>query len=77
MSARKYDGTHCIGETSEVHTGHAIGTCKCGATLSIGTANDPLQRDKPTACLMHPMPFCAYYANTDPEQILRDVGATT
>lgn len=61
-------------ETSKVHSSHVIGSCKCGALLSVGTASNPANGE-PSTCLLHPMPYCAYYANTEPEQILRDVGA--
>lgn len=61
-------------ETSKVHSSHVIGSCKCGALLSALIARNPANGE-PSTRLLHPWPCCAYYANTEPEQILRDVGA--
>ena len=75
MRNRRFDGRAAgDGELPPVNSGKAIGPCpSCGALVSVGTAPDPDDENKPTRMLMHPMPFCHYFGATDANVIERAI----
>ena len=51
----------------------SAGPCPgCGSDLTRGTIDHPVT-GRPADMLMHPMPFCDYFGETDAEQIERDL----
>ena len=70
---RKYTSQDCHQAiTGEIDMGRAVGMCRCGAELCLCIAPDP-RTGQLTQCLAHAMPFCAYYRDTEPETILREL----
>lgn len=67
-------GAGDLGQIDEVLTGEVVGACpSCHAALSIGSGVDP-KTGKPASSLLHPMPFCSYFGETEPEAILKAIG---
>ena len=61
------------GDAGGVALDELVGPCpSCGADLHAGAARNP-QTGRVERALMHPVPFCTYYGETDPSQIERDV----
>ena len=61
------------GDAGAVESEYVIGPCpSCGADLFIGYAEDPRTK-RVLRGLMHPVPFCTYYGETDPRDIERDI----
>ena len=61
------------GDAGAVDSEHVLGPCpSCGADLFIGYAEDPRTK-RVLRGLMHPVPFCTYYGETDPRDIERDI----
>ena len=59
------------GDVGLVDDGELVGPCPgCGAELRAGRVRNPITRRVERA-LMHPMPFCTYYGETDPDAIER------
>lgn len=57
-----------------VDLGEVIGRCpSCGADLHIGAVTDP-RSGQPAHALLHQMPFCTYFGETGPNEILRAIG---
>lgn len=61
------------GDLGTVDDGAILGPCpSCATTLSVGHARNP-HTDRVERVIIHPMPFCTYYGETDPAAIERDV----
>jgi hypothetical protein len=61
------------GDVGAIAMGTSIGPCpSCGAELRVTSAVNPTTGRRERA-LIHPVPFCAYYGETDPTQIECDV----
>jgi len=64
------------GNIESLHSDAVLGPCpSCQATLRFGIAKDP-QTEKLVRVLMHPIPFCGYFGETDPAEIVRRVTAS-
>lgn len=75
MSERRVHGLDKAGagDAGAIDNGDVIGPCpSCGAELSEGRAQNP-RTGRVERVLMHPVPFCTYYGETDPDAIERDV----
>lgn len=61
------------GDLGAVTTDEVLGPCpSCGAELHVGHAMDPrTQRTQRT--MLHPMPFCSYFGETDAHEIEREI----
>lgn len=71
---RKHDLSAAgAGDVGVVDDGDLLGPCpSCSADLHVGYAQNP--RTKRVArMIMHPVPFCTYYGETDPATIEADV----
>jgi hypothetical protein len=56
-----------------VSGGKVLGPCpSCGTELLAALVKNP-NTGRIARALMHPMPFCTYYGETDPATIERDV----
>ncbi len=63
------------GDAGAVPDGEVLGPCpSCSADLRVSHARDP-RTGRVGRVIMHPVPFCTYYGETDPETIERDVRA--
>jgi len=63
------------GDLGGVEIGDVLGPCpSCTAELHVGHIQNP-HTGRIGRVIMHPMPFCTYYGETDPETIERDVRA--
>jgi hypothetical protein len=61
------------GDVGGVDSGEVLGPCpSCGAELHAGPVVDP-RTGRIERALMHPVPFCTYYGETDPDTIERDI----
>jgi hypothetical protein len=61
------------GDAGAIEIGTSIGPCpSCGADLRVTFAMNPATGKRERA-LIHSVPFCSYYGETDPTQIERDV----
>lgn len=61
------------GDVGAIEPGTSIGPCpSCGTELRVTLAMNPATGRRERA-LIHTVPFCTYYGETDPEQIERDV----
>jgi hypothetical protein len=61
------------GEVVTLDAGEPLGACpSCGAPLSVVHAEDPSTR-RICRALLHPVPFCTYFGETDPSVIERAV----
>ena len=61
------------GDAGAVDSGEFLGPCpSCGADLHVGPVNNP-HTGRVERALMHPVPFCTYYGDTDPDTIERDI----
>ena len=61
------------GDAGPVDDGDLLGPCpSCGAELRVGPVNNP-RTGRVERALMHPVPFCTYYGDTDPDTIERDI----
>jgi hypothetical protein len=61
------------GDAGNIDNGEPLGPCpSCGAELIVALATHP-QTGRVESALMHPVPFCTYYGETDPAAIARDV----
>ena len=61
------------GDVGGVTFDELVGPCpSCGADLHAGPAHNP-HTGRVERALMHPVPFCTYYGETDPSEIERDV----
>jgi hypothetical protein len=61
------------GDAGTIETEEVLGPCpSCGADLFIGYAEDPRTK-RVLRGLMHPVPFCTYYGETDPGEIERAI----
>ena len=61
------------GDAGAIDSEDVIGPCpSCGADLSAGRAQNP-HTGRVERVLMHPVPFCTYYGETDPDAIERDI----
>ena len=50
-----------------------LGECpSCGAALTTALIAHPVT-GREARVLVHPLPFCTYYADTDPSDIARDI----
>ncbi len=75
MSNKRPHGLNAAGagDVGSIDDGEVVGPCpSCGAELRAGRARNPITRRVERA-LMHPVPFCTYYGETDPATIERDV----
>jgi hypothetical protein len=73
-SDKRVHGLSAIGagDVGGVH-GESIGPCpSCGAELHAGRALNP-HTGRVERAMMHPVPFCTYYGETDPAAIERDI----
>ena len=61
------------GDAGNVADVRPLGPCPgCGANLHVGSAWDPVtSRQQPA--LLHAMPFCTYFGETEPEVIHEEV----
>jgi hypothetical protein len=54
------------GDVGDVAEGEILGPCpSCGDVLRITRAKDPLSGRHGSA-ILHPVPFCSYFGETDP-----------
>ena len=61
------------GDVGVVDGGDLLGPCpSCGADLHVGYAKNPLT-GRVARMIMHTVPFCTYYGETDPATIEADV----
>jgi hypothetical protein len=61
------------GDVGLVDDGDLLGPCpSCGADLHVGYAQNPITR-RVGRMIMHTVPFCTYYGETDPATIEADV----
>ena len=64
------------GDAGAVDSGDVLGPCpSCGADLYVGRVENP-RTGRVERALMHPVPFCTYYGETDPGTIERDIART-
>lgn len=57
------------GDAGAVDDGDLLGPCpSCGTDLHIGRVENP-RTGRVERVLMHPVPFCTYYGETDPDAI--------
>jgi hypothetical protein len=53
--------------------GEALGACpSCGVELRVGDLLDPLS-GRVAKSLLHPVPFCTYFGETDSSEIVTEV----
>lgn len=61
------------GDVGDVLVGEELGPCpSCGVMLATTKAKDP-RNGEVTNGLLHPVPFCSYFGETDVEDIVRDM----
>jgi hypothetical protein len=61
------------GDVGGVDEGEVLGPCpSCGADLRVAYVKNP-RSGRIERALMHPVPFCTYYGETDPTTIERAV----
>jgi len=61
------------GDVGTVGAGEPLGPCpSCGSELSVVLAKDPRSGGMGRA-ILHPVPFCTYFGETDPSVIERAV----
>lgn len=61
------------GNLGAIHDTASLGPCpSCGADLRIGTIKDP-RTQRQAKGLLHPMPFCTYFGETDPGEIAEHI----
>lgn len=61
------------GDAGTVDTDEVLGPCpSCGAELHVAHVDNPFT-GRMMRALMHPIPFCTYYGETDPSQIERAI----
>jgi hypothetical protein len=61
------------GDVGAVHLSEVLGPCpSCGIDLYVGPVENP-HTGRVERALMHPIPFCTYYGETDPDTIERDI----
>lgn len=61
------------GDVGDVDVGDVLGPCpSCAAELRVCRAQNP-STGRVERAIVHPVPFCTYYGETDPEAIERDV----
>ena len=61
------------GDAGDVDVGDVLGPCpSCGADLYVGSVENP-RTGRVDRALMHPVPFCTYYGETDPDAIERAI----
>ena len=57
------------GDVGTVEVGDVLGSCPgCGAELHVAEAQNPAT-GRMVRGLLHPLPFCTYYGETDPREI--------
>jgi hypothetical protein len=75
MSDKRIHGIEAAGagDAGDVVADEVVGPCpSCGAELLACHVTNPITKRVERA-LMHPVPFCSYYGETDPSQIERDM----
>jgi len=76
MSDKRVHGLDAAGAGdvgAVVDSGEILGPCpSCGAELRSGRVEDP-RTGRIERALMHPVPFCTYYGETEPDTIERDI----
>jgi hypothetical protein len=61
------------GDLGAIDDGDLLGPCpSCATALSVGHAKNP-HTNRVERVIIHPMPFCSYYGETDPATIENDV----
>lgn len=61
------------GDVGAVDSDEILGPCpSCASDLYIGHVTNP-STGRTERALMHPVPFCTYYGETDPATIERDI----
>lgn len=61
------------GDLGKTSLGMVIGKCpSCGKPISGGETVDP-RTGLQTRFLSHPIPFCSYFGETEPERIMREM----
>jgi hypothetical protein len=61
------------GDAGPVFADTVLGPCpSCAADLIVGHARDP-RTGREGRVILHPLPFCTYYGETDPAAIEHDV----
>ena len=61
------------GDAGAVDGGEVLGPCpSCGADLHVGRVENP-RTGRVERALMHPVPFCTYYGETNPATIERAI----
>ena len=61
------------GEVGSVDADEILGPCpSCAAELRVGRVKNP-STGRVGRALMHPVPFCTYYGETDPASIEGDI----
>lgn len=62
------------GDLGEINPGEVTGKCpSCGAELRMGDVFDPVTQREQKA-LSHAVPFCSYFGETSPEEIMKAIG---
>ena len=61
------------GDAGAIDGGDVLGPCpSCAAELRAGLVKNP-RSGRVERALMHPVPFCTYYGETDPAEIERAI----
>ena len=61
------------GDARAIDSDEVLGPCpSCAADLCVGRVANP-STGRIERALMHPVPFCTYYGETDPAAIERDI----
>jgi hypothetical protein len=65
------------GDAGDVAAGDRLGSCpSCGAELRTTLARDPTT-GRVERAILHPIPFCSYFGETDPTTIECDIRKAT
>lgn len=75
MSSKRIHGLDAAGagDVGDVDGGEFLGPCpSCGAELLVVRVQNP-RTGRVERAILHPVPFCTYYGETDPTAIERDV----
>lgn len=75
MSDRRIHGTSAAGagQLDDFVEGAVVGPCpSCAVELRVGTALNPAT-SRVERILLHLIPFCTYYGETSPEDIMRAI----
>lgn len=70
---KRVHGSAAAGDAGSVEDGDMLGPCpSCAAELRVGYAMNP-STGRPGRMIIHEVPFCTYFGETDPTTIESDV----